>query len=108
MRKKLDLLFGGRTALGADEDEVMLHEGELTVESLDKASKGIVRRLVCPSCKEPFSREVKEKARQRGTLWEPGELQYQQTLQQSDPSAFKNLLERNGMHYDPNYRRGTG
>ena len=54
------------------------------------------------------SREVKEKARQRGTLWEPGELQYQQTLQQSDPSAFKNLLERNGMHYDPNYRRGTG
>lgn len=53
------------------------------------------------------SQELKNKARSRGTLWEPGELQFQQTLQQSDPEAFKELLERNGMQYDPNYRRGT-
>ena len=53
------------------------------------------------------SRELKQKARERGTLWEPGELQFQQTLQQSDPEQFQSLLERNGMKYDPNYQRGS-
>jgi hypothetical protein len=53
------------------------------------------------------SRELKDKARSRGTLWEPGELDFQRTLQQTDPKAFAGLLERNGMHYDPNYVRGT-
>ena len=42
-----------------------------------------------------------------GTLWEPGELAYQQGLQRSDPGAFKALLERNGVEYNPNYVRGT-
>ena len=54
------------------------------------------------------SSELKNRARSRGTLWEPGELAFQQGLQQSDPAEFKALLERNGMQYDPNYRRGTG
>mmetsp|Transcript_15750 Transcript_15750/g.28328 ORF Transcript_15750/g.28328 Transcript_15750/m.28328 type:complete len:86 (+) Transcript_15750:291-548(+) len=54
------------------------------------------------------STELKARARARGTLWEPGELQYQQGLQRNDPEEFKSLLERNGMTYDPNYRRGTG
>lgn len=53
------------------------------------------------------SQQLKDKARARGDLWEPGELQFQQTLQRSDPKAFKHLLERNGMTYDPHYRRGT-
>jgi hypothetical protein len=53
------------------------------------------------------SKELKDKARARGTLWEPGELSFQQNLQQSDPAAFKSLLERNGMAFDPNYRRGS-
>lgn len=53
------------------------------------------------------SRELKQKARMSGTLWEPGELDYQSTLERSDPEAFKTLLERNGVTYDPNYRRGT-
>jgi hypothetical protein len=53
------------------------------------------------------SRELKQKARMSGTLWEPGELDYQRTLESSDPTAFKSLLERNGVAYDPNYRRGT-
>eukprot|EP00479_Gromia_sphaerica_P013120 TRINITY_DN717_c0_g1_i1.p1 TRINITY_DN717_c0_g1~~TRINITY_DN717_c0_g1_i1.p1 ORF type:complete len:55 (+),score=3.84 TRINITY_DN717_c0_g1_i1:30-167(+) len=41
-----------------------------------------------------------------GSLWEPGELQYQLNLQPSDPTAFKDLLERNGIKYDPNFVRG--
>lgn len=53
------------------------------------------------------SRELKQKARMSGTLWEPGELDYQRTLERSDPAAFKSLLERNGVAYDPNYTRGT-
>jgi hypothetical protein len=52
------------------------------------------------------SRELKEKARGDGSLWEPGELAFQQNLEQSNPKAFKELLERNGMKFDPNYRRG--
>jgi hypothetical protein len=35
-----------------------------------------------------------------------GELRYQQDLERSDPKAFKALLERNGIKYDPNYIRG--
>eukprot|EP01083_Nonionella_stella_P188053 692369_1 len=51
--------------------------------------------------------EVKLKARREGTLWEPGELSYQQNLQNNDLSQFVALLARNGIKYDPNYRRGT-
>jgi hypothetical protein len=53
------------------------------------------------------SAELKNRARATGTLWEPGELAYQQSLQASDPAAFRALLERNGVEFDPHYRRGT-
>ena len=53
------------------------------------------------------SHELKQKARMHGTLWEPGELDYQRTLERKDPEGFKNLLKRNGVTYNPNYRRGT-
>jgi len=51
-------------------------------------------------------RELKNRARNNGSLWEPGELDYQRRLERRDPAAFKLLLERNGMKYDPNYVRG--
>jgi hypothetical protein len=35
-----------------------------------------------------------------------GELRYQQELERRDPQAFKALLERNGIEYNPNYIRG--
>jgi len=53
------------------------------------------------------TKELKQRARSRGTLWEPGELSYQQNLQRTNKPEFIKLLERNGVAYDPNYRRGT-
>jgi hypothetical protein len=53
------------------------------------------------------SAEVKEQARAQGTLWEPGELSYQMNLQHTNLPEFIKLLARNGIRYDPNYRRGT-
>jgi len=51
--------------------------------------------------------EVKQKARSNGTLWEPGELAYQQDLERNNLPQFIALLARNGIKYDPNYRRGS-
>jgi len=53
------------------------------------------------------SSELKNRARGNGTLWEAGELAFQQKLEQSDPKKFRALLERNGVKYDPKYTRGT-
>lgn len=53
------------------------------------------------------SSELKEISRDDGSLWQPGELAYQQQLQRTDIEAFKALLARNGIQYDPNYVRGT-
>jgi len=78
---------------------------------------GICNVIQCAKCgiwwnwrnKETGStyKGLKEKARMSGTLWEPGELAYQQKLERSDPKAFAALLEKNGQKYDPNYRRGA-
>lgn len=77
---------------------------------------GICNVLECGKCKMWWHWETREhgqsgpelkaKARTAGTLWQPGELAYQQQLEQTDPAAFKSLLERNGIKHDPNYRRG--
>ena len=53
------------------------------------------------------SKDLKNRARNNGTLWEPGELQYQAKLQRENLPEFIKLLERNGIKYDPNYMRGT-
>jgi hypothetical protein len=37
---------------------------------------------------------------------QPGELQYQMSLQRTNPAEFRRLLEANGIKYDPNYVRG--
>jgi len=49
---------------------------------------------------------LKNQARNHGTLWEPGELEYQQNLEHSDKEAFKKLLNDNGIRYNPFYTRG--
>jgi len=54
------------------------------------------------------SMTLKNKARMSGTLWGAGELAFQQNLERTNPKAFRELLERNGQKWDPNYVRGTG
>merc|ERR1719300_348324 len=85
--------------------------GELTMKD-----KGLCNIINCGKCSVWWNwqtretgnsqREMKNRARDRGTLWEPGELQYQQRLERTNPEEFRKLLERNGIKYDPNYRRG--
>ena len=53
------------------------------------------------------SNEVKQRARSNGTLWAQGELAFQQDLQRNNLPEFIALLARNGIKYDPNYRRGS-
>jgi len=79
--------------------------------------KGMCNIMQCPKCsiwwnwdtKATAKRqaEMKAKARQSGTLWGKGELEYQRNLERNDPEGFKALLRKNGIIYDPNYRRGT-
>eukprot|EP01094_Clydonella_sp_ATCC50884_P022910 TRINITY_DN536_c0_g1_i1.p1 TRINITY_DN536_c0_g1~~TRINITY_DN536_c0_g1_i1.p1 ORF type:complete len:455 (+),score=152.18 TRINITY_DN536_c0_g1_i1:116-1366(+) len=52
-------------------------------------------------------RQLKQRSRQNGTMWEPGELEYQRNLERNHPDQFKELLARNGIKYDPSYKRGT-
>ncbi len=51
--------------------------------------------------------ELKVKGRKDGTLWESGELSYQQSLESSDKEAFKKLLKANGIKYKEGYKRGS-
>jgi hypothetical protein len=79
---------------------------------------GLCNVMQCGKCKmwwnwktyemAPTERELKNKARVEKTLWEPGELEYQQKLERENPMAFKALLESNGIKYDPKYVRGHG
>jgi len=79
--------------------------------------KGLCNVLQCGQCGiwwnwQTFeyssnSQDLKNKARIQNTLWDRGELQYQQKLQKENPEEFKKLLERNGIPYDPTYVRGT-
>ena len=41
-----------------------------------------------------------------GTLWEPGELEYQRNLEHTNLPEFKRLLASAGIKYNPNYVRG--
>jgi len=78
--------------------------------------KGLCNIMHCGKCKTWWNwrtretgqsmKEMKDRARRHGSLWEPGELNYQRSLEHSNPAAFRRLLERNGMKYDPNYVRG--
>ncbi|CAF3439057.1 unnamed protein product [Rotaria sp. Silwood1] len=98
----------------------MIQSGELrecpTCRHLTLKEKGVCNVIECAKCgiwwnwrtKEQGhnGRDLKQRARMNGTLWEAGELRYQQELEARNPKEFKALLERNGIKYDPNYIRG--
>ncbi|CAF3082120.1 unnamed protein product [Rotaria socialis] len=98
----------------------MIKSGELrecpTCRHLTLKEKGVCNVIQCAKCgvwwnwktKEQGHSEsdLKQRARMNGTLWEPGELRYQQELEARNPKEFQALLERNGIKYDPNYIRG--
>jgi len=107
----------------ADQDDSikeMLKSGAIRkcpkCSELTMKDKGLCNIINCGKCNVWWNwktyetgnsqREMKQRARMNGSLWEPGELQYQQRLQRENPQAFKDLLERNGIKYDPNYIRG--
>ena len=104
-----------------DEMKKMIAEGKLRecpkCRLLTMKEYGVCNVIDCQQCGIVWnwrtretgrtSAELKRKARQKGTLWESGELDYQRTLQQTNKKAFIALLERNGVKYDPNYRRGS-
>lgn len=99
----------------------MLEEGKIRpcpkCKHLTMKEYGICNVIQCAKCSiwwnwksretGTSSRQLKQRARMNGSLWMPGELNFQRDLQQKDPQKFKDLLERNGMKYNPNYVRGT-
>lgn len=79
--------------------------------------KGLCNVMKCGKCgvwwnwrtreTGPTEYELKQIARRNHTLWEPGELEYQQKLQKENLPEFIKLLAKNGIKYDPNYVRGS-
>eukprot|EP00455_Lapot_gusevi_P005105 TRINITY_DN12149_c0_g1_i5.p1 TRINITY_DN12149_c0_g1~~TRINITY_DN12149_c0_g1_i5.p1 ORF type:complete len:435 (-),score=127.23 TRINITY_DN12149_c0_g1_i5:77-1315(-) len=104
-----------------DEFKKMIREGKLRpcpkCQHMTMKEYGICNVIECGKCgiwwnwrtRETGrdSRALKDRARMSGSLWEPGELAYQQRLEYQNPEEFRALLERNGVRYDPNYVRGT-
>ncbi|CAF3865774.1 unnamed protein product [Adineta steineri] len=97
----------------------MIQTGQLrecpTCRHLTLKEKGVCNVIECAKCgiwwnwntreQGHNGTDLKNRARMNGTLWEPGELYYQQQLEVNNPEEFKALLERNGITYDPNYVR---
>ncbi|CAF3388288.1 unnamed protein product [Rotaria socialis] len=87
-----------------------------TCRLLTLKEKGLCNVIECAKCgiwwnwrtreQGHNGKDLKQRARTNGTLWEPGELWYQQDLERNNPAEFKALLERNGIKYDPHYVRG--
>lgn len=55
LRKKLQMLYEGRSSLQASEDHIALHEGTLDKGAIDRAAKGLVTRIRCPDQAEAIS-----------------------------------------------------
>ena len=49
LKSDLHVLYGGARVLGAMDDVMVKHDGLLTAEALERASRGVVRKLICAS-----------------------------------------------------------
>lgn len=110
----------GSSAKPDPELEKMLADGSLRpcpiCSALQMKDHGMCNVLQCHQCQIFWnwqSRDtgkneaaLKDRARMTGSLWEPGQLAASQRLEREDPEAFKALLARNGIVYNPNYVRG--
>jgi hypothetical protein len=112
---------GGSLVSGPSDDSVsaLVASGSLRAcpqcSALQMKDRGMCNVLQCHGCqiwwnwssratgKNPAA--LKEQARRSGTMWEAGELQFQLQLQHEDPEAFRQLLHRNGIEFNPNVRR---
>ncbi|UJR29156.1 hypothetical protein I4U23_010370 [Adineta vaga] len=104
-----------------DDFKEMIKSGQLrecpTCRHWTLKEKGLCNIIECSKCgiwwnwntreQGHNGSDLKQRARMNGTLWEPGELRYQQELERDNPEEFKALLERNGIKYNPNYVRGS-
>jgi len=120
----LQIVVGKSAAAAVKHDDAMqamIESGALRpcpqCTALNMKDYGLCNVLQCHACQiwwnwesratGSSSQQLKDLARRTGTMWMPGELQYQQKLQREDPTAFKDLLARNGIEYNPNYIRGS-
>lgn len=120
----LQIVVGKSAAAAVKHDDAMqamIESGALRpcpqCTALNMKDYGLCNVLQCHACQiwwnwesratGSSSQQLKDLARRTGTMWMPGELQYQQKLQREDPAAFKDLLARNGIEYNPNYIRGS-
>jgi hypothetical protein len=101
--------------------QAMLDAGTLRpcpqCDALNMKDYGLCNVLQCHTCQIWWNWEsratgksaqaLKDLARRTGTMWLPGELQYNTTLQRTNLPAFIDLLKRNGVEYDPNFVRGA-
>ena len=103
-----------------DTMQKMLDNGSMRKSSccgqLHHKQYGVCNVIQCQGCNMYFnwnsndfgkdSKELKQKARDANTLWQPGEQEYQANLRATDEQAFIELLKSNGVDYDPNYVPG--
>ena len=59
-KKKLHMLYDGRKSVGAFDEAICKHEGELTKAAIDRASKGIITKIACPEGAEAISAGTRE------------------------------------------------
>ena len=70
LKHDLHTVYTSTRVLGAAEDDVALHAGQLTADALGRARKGIVRRLHCDHSPVPSARDVAELLQGVGALLE--------------------------------------
>ena len=62
LKSDLHVLYGGARVLGAMDDSLIKHDGELTAEAIERARRGIVRCRGWPLHERPRGRRSQHEA----------------------------------------------